>query len=266
MKSVKYFSSFVLEWIKNPTSQYDTIRFKMTDNKSDHKNPLTIAKERGYVVCPTCNFYKVQGSPCTACSKINEAANVKVRDLEKRLYDLQSRTYQNEIDLYRHESFIAKKRSEEYEEQKRNVMMIANPSEAKLQVNYSTKSFPYFSLPLIRATMWIKEATHYVMSYVMPTDISVDGTREALYFANNEREMLNVLKTQRQIVKMQREIYKAVKKNLDFVDYKVGAWTSESEVIAHVLKKHFAAAGHEASIKKDSTYTNIYVHVRINYE
>jgi len=134
----------------------------------------------------------------------------------------------------------------------------------KLPVRYSDKSFPYVSLPLVSMMFYFRKVYRRLSSYVLTTEATVEGTRKAIAEANEERELLTIIKIQRRINKIQRALMAAIRKNFDSMIEEIGDYTNDNVVIAHVLKQHFEDVGYK-SVKVTTNQNKIYFMIDIEY-
>lgn len=134
----------------------------------------------------------------------------------------------------------------------------------KLPIRYSDKSFPYISLPLVKAVFLLRKAYRKISSYVVTPEVTVEGTRKAIAEADEERQLINVLKIQRRIHKVQRALMQAIRNNFDNMIEDIGNFTNDNVVIAHTLKAHFEQVGY-SNVKITTNQDRIYLMIDIEY-
>ena len=151
----------------------------------------------------------------------------------------------------------------ESEEQKKELV----PEEhdlKKLPIRYSDKSFPYISLPLIKAIFFFRKIYRKASSYVIMPEVTIEGTRKAIAEANDERQLINVLKIQRRIHQVQRSLMQAIRKNFDSMIEDIGDFTNDNVIIAHTLKSHFEKVGY-SDVRITTNQDRIYLMIDIEY-
>jgi len=134
----------------------------------------------------------------------------------------------------------------------------------KLPVRYDDKNFWYLSLPLAHTGLFFKRMARLVSSYFI-TSADIDSTREVLREAHNERELLNIIRAQRAISQVERVVGSCIRKNRDNAVYRVGSNTSENEVVAYMLERHFSDTGFCSRAVITTDPYNIYLHLDIAY-
>lgn len=158
----------------------------------------------------------------------------------------------------------ARKREEDFF-QKNTGLMLAQPKQGvTLPEKYHEKAFPYISLPLAKAAFWARRSLRKIASYFVSPDPSVEGSRKAIWEADEERNFVNILRLQRHIHRTQEEISKAIRRNQEFLISIVGSYTNDNLVIAYALKNHFCEVGY-SDIKITTDVSSIYLHLRIEY-
>lgn len=145
--------------------------------------------------------------------------------------------------------------------------MALQPSQSedrKLPVRYSDKAFPFISLPLFKGLLMLRRAYRRVASYIVSPDPSVDGTRKAIREANEERNVLNIIRLQREIHKVQRALSKAIRNNHETMVMSIGYYTNDVMIIAYALKKHFEEVGYK-DVKVTTNRDAVFLHIDIEY-
>jgi hypothetical protein len=135
---------------------------------------------------------------------------------------------------------------------------------AKIPKDYNEKTFPYVTLPMLHTAFFFKGLVRRALSYILPTDTSREGTRAILAEAERERQLINIVRLQRQITIFQRMLVKSVRKNRDILIGEVGKYTTENMIIAYALKDHFTEVGY-SNVTVTSSEDSIYLQIDIFY-
>lgn len=213
--------------------------------------------------------HDIHGNPIKPLVVVQGKLVPKEEQLEKQLVQLR-RAFR---DLWNRVTFTEKRISAQEQKQleqmwfipQQNDELVPAPSDLnKLPVRYSDKSFPYISLPLVKAMFFARKVFRRASSYVLMPEVSVEGTRKAIAEADEERQLINVLKIQRRIHKVQRALMQAIRKNFDSMIEDIGSFTNDNVVIAHVLKSHFEEVGYN-SVKITTNSDRIYLMIEIEY-
>lgn len=133
-------------------------------------------------------------------------------------------------------------------------------TDARLPTRYDEKSFPFISLPLVEGLFFLRRAYRRVASYIVSPDPSIEGTRKATREAVEERNLLNIIRLQREIHKVQRALSESIRKNHVMMCKWVGYQSNGDIILAHALKSHFEKAGYtgvSVSISSGSVWLHI---------
>lgn len=132
----------------------------------------------------------------------------------------------------------------------------------KLPVHVSDKSFPFFSYKLYKVFVTIKNLFLSFKDVVSP-DVSEQSTTLLLESAHGQREVMNVMRIQKLVRKLTKEVMKAIRNNQDIYYAEVGDYTTDCQVLAEAAKRHFSNIGYPSDIT--ASHDKVYITIHIRY-
>lgn len=104
------------------------------------------------------------------------------------------------------------------------------------------KRIPFWTLPILKTILFFKDKARNFACFISPHH-SPSDTVFLIRQAAAERNIINNIKLQRHITKLNEVIVKAIRDNKEDVIYYVGSYSSNNIILANSLVRHLYKSG-----------------------